>query len=89
MNEFKAFYREASRYLTPSLRHLLYGLLVWVQDKYIDHKITTAVDDAIKQWEKDVPKEAPLTTGVYSETGSGFFDEMRITAKYLHDQQQQ
>lgn len=88
LEEFKAFYREASYYLTPGLKHLLYGFLVWVQDKYLDYRIKVTVDEAIKQYEKEEPKEVPLTAGVYSEAGSGFFDEMRITAKYVYDQQQ-
>jgi hypothetical protein len=85
LNEFKDAYKALQPYLMKPLDFLVYGLLVWLQEKVIDYKTTAAVDQAIKEFEQAEVKEPPLTTGVYSETGSGFFDEMRMTAKYLVD----
>lgn len=85
LNEFKDAYRAFQPYLTKPLDFLVYGFLVWLQEKVIDYKTTAAVDQAIKEFELAEVKEPPLTMGVYSETGSGFFDEMRMTAKYLVD----
>lgn len=81
LNEFKAAYRGLQPYLVKPLDFLVYGALVWLQSKVIDFKVTAAVDEAIKEYEaQEPPKPGPV--GVYSETGSGFFDEMRITTKY-------
>ena len=85
LNEFKDAYKALQPYLMKPLDFLVYGLLVWLQEKVIDYKTTTAVTHAIEEYERSEVKEVPLTTGVYSETGSGFFDEMRMTAKYLVD----
>jgi len=81
LNEFKAAYRGLQPYLVKPLDFLVYGALVWLQAKVIDYKATAAVDEAIKAFEQqELPPPRPV--GVYSETGSGFFDEMRITTKY-------
>jgi hypothetical protein len=81
LNEFKAAYRALQPSLVKPLDFLVYGLLVWLQEKVIDYKAKTAVDQAIKEFEEqELPLPGPV--GVYSETGSGFFDEMRITTKY-------
>jgi hypothetical protein len=81
LNEFKDAYRGLQPYLVKPLDFLAYGLLVWLQEKVIDYKVTSEVDQAIKRFEEqELPSPGPV--GVYSETGSGFFDEMRITTKY-------
>lgn len=81
--ELKSFYRTLQPRLVEPWDFLLYGFLVWLQTKLIDHKTTTAVDDAIRRFEEAEVKEPLLTDGVYSETGSGFFDEIRITSRYV------
>jgi hypothetical protein len=57
---------------------------VWVEEKFIDQRIKTEVDEAIKEYETlhSFP-EVVVTPPVYSETGSGFFDEMRLTAPWV------
>jgi len=56
---------------------------VWVEEKFINHKIKTEVDEAIKEYEKVDPPEVVISPPVYSETGDGFFDEMRLTAPWV------
>jgi len=63
-------------------RHLLLGLLVWVEEWLIEQKTVAAVDQAIAEYEKQHPPVVVLPPPVYSETGNGFFDEMRLTAPW-------
>ena len=62
-------------------RHLLLGLLVAVEEWWIDKKIVQTVDDAIREVEPYLPPSG-VAPPVYSEFGSGFFDEMRLTAPW-------
>jgi len=55
LNEFKAAYRALQPHLVKPLDFLVYGALVWLQEKVIDYKITTAVDQAIKEFEEHNP----------------------------------
>ena len=45
--------------------------------------IKTKVDNAIKEYEQIDPPEVIIPPPVYSETGDGFFDEMRLTAPWV------
>lgn len=63
------------------VRHLLLGLLVSLETWWIDKKVTQEVDDAIKQVEPHLPP-SQVDPPVYSESGTGFFDEMRLTAPW-------
>ena len=63
------------------LRHLLLGLLVAVEERWIDAKVTQTVDDAIREVEPHLPPSG-VPDPVYSDTGDGFFDEMRLTAPW-------
>ena len=62
-------------------RHLLLGLLVAIEEWWINRKVKQTVDDAIKEVEQHLPPSG-VDKPVYSETGSGFFDEMRLTAPW-------
>lgn len=65
------------------LRFLMLGLLVWLEEKWIETHVTKTVDEAIKEYETlhiDPIKDS--SDPVYSETGDGFFDEMRLTAPW-------
>jgi len=55
LNEFKEAYRALQPRLVKPLDFLVYGLLVWLQEKVIDYKTTTAVDQAIKEFEEHKP----------------------------------
>ena len=83
LNEFKALYRVLKRGLPPWASFLLLGFLVWVEGKFIQQRVTTTVDEAIKEYERVDPPTVVIPPPVYSETGSDFFDEMRLTAPWV------
>jgi len=83
LNEFKTLYRVLKQGLPPWLSFLVLGFLVWVEEKFIDIRIKTEVDKAIKEYEKVDPPKVVLPEPVYSETGDSFFDEMRLTAPWM------
>jgi hypothetical protein len=84
LNEFKTLHRVLSRGLPPWASFLVLGFLVWVEEKFIDYRVTTTVDEAIEEYETlHLPKEGVIPPPVYSETGSDFFDEMRLTAPWV------
>jgi hypothetical protein len=84
LNEFKALYRALTKGLPPWFSFLVLGFLVWVEEKFIDIRIKTEVTEAIKEYETlHSPPEVVLPPPVYSETGDDFFDEMRLTAPWV------
>lgn len=84
LNEFKTLYRVLSRGLPPWASFLLLGFLVWVEEKAIDIRVETTVSEAIEEYETlHSPPEVVVAPPVYSETGSDFFDEMRLTAPWV------
>jgi hypothetical protein len=69
-------------YLWPIwARHLLLGILVSLEGWWIDKKVVQEVDKAIKEVEPYLPPSG-VPDPVYSDTGDGFFDEMRLTAPW-------
>jgi hypothetical protein len=62
-------------------RHLILGLLVAVQERWIHKRVVDAVDSAVKDVELSLPPSG-VDPPVYSESGDGFFDEMRLTAPW-------
>jgi hypothetical protein len=83
LNEFKTLHKALTRGLPPWFSFLVLGFLVWVEEKFIDHRIKTEVDSAIKEYEKVDPPKVVLPEPVYSETGDDFFDEMRLSAPWM------
>jgi radical SAM superfamily enzyme YgiQ (UPF0313 family) len=84
LNEFKELYKALTRGMPPWFSFLVLGFLVWVEEKFIDIRIKTEVDEAIKEYETlHSPPEVVIPPPVYSETGSDFFDEMRLTAPWV------
>jgi predicted negative regulator of RcsB-dependent stress response len=84
LNEFKALHKWLTRNMPDWLAFLVLGFLVWVEEKFINQRIKTEIDSAIKEYKKEEEKVNPSTPiPVYSETGSGFFDEMRLTAPWV------
>lgn len=76
LNIFKDLFKSI-RTKIPWLDHLLLGLLVALEDWYIDQKVESSVDAAIAEYEASevVSESAPI----YSETEDG---EMRLTAPW-------
>ena len=83
LNEFKELHKALTRGLPPWFSFLVLGFLVWVEEKFIDIRIKTEVDKAIKKYEQIDPPKVVIPPPVYSETGDDFFDEMRLTAPWV------
>ena len=83
LNEFKTLYRVLRRGWPDWAAFLLLGLLVWIEGKTIRARIKNTVDEAIKEYEKGDPPIPVVSPPVYSETGTNFFDEMRLTAPWV------
>ena len=83
LNEFKTLYRVLRRGWPDWAAFLLLGFLVWVEEKVIKVRVETTVSEAIEEYEKVDPPTPVVPPPVYSETGSGFFDEMRLTAPWV------
>jgi hypothetical protein len=84
LNEFKALHKALTGNMPEWFSVLVLGFRVWVEEKFIDHRIKTEVDGAIKEYETlHSPPEVVITEPVYSETGDSFFDEMRLTAPWV------
>ena len=84
LNEFKTLYRVLKRGLPPWASFLLLGFLVGVEEWFIQQRVTATVDEAIEEYETlHSPPEVVIPPPVYSETGSDFFDEMRLTAPWV------
>ena len=83
LNEFRILYRGISNRLPEWAAFLLLGLLVWIEQKTIKTRIKNEVDKAIAEYEQVNPPTPVVSPPVYSETGSDFFDEMRLTAFWV------
>ena len=83
LNEFKTLYRVLKRGWPNWASFLLLGFLVWVEEKVIHVRVKNEVDEAIKEYERVDPPDVVIPPPVYSETGTGFFDEMRLTAPWV------
>ena len=83
LNEFKALHKALTGNMPEWFSFLVLGFLVWVEEKFIDHRIKTEVDSAIKEYEKVDPPKVVITESVYSETGDSFFDEMRLSSPWM------
>ena len=84
LNEFKTLYRVLRRGWPDWAAFLLLGFLVWVEGKTIRARVSNEVSEAISEYETlHSPPEVVVPPPVYSETGSGFFDEMRLTAPWV------
>ena len=82
LNEFRTIYRVLRRRLPDWASFLLLGFLVWLEEKTIKTRVTNTVSEAIEEYEKIDPPIAVVSPPVYSESGSDFFDEMRLTAPW-------
>ena len=83
LNEFKVLYKSLKRGLPDWAAFLLLGFLVWIEERFIQQRVTATVDQAIAEYEQVDPPEVVVPPPVYSETGTDFFDEMRLTAPWV------
>ena len=82
LNEFKTLRKAWSRGI-PWWDHLVFALLWWLEEKIIDYRVKTTVDEVIK--EVEMPPMPDMVTPVYSETPSKTstnLPEMRLTAPW-------
>jgi hypothetical protein len=84
LNEFRKFYLVMRKGLPDWAAFLLLGFLVWIEEKTIRTRINNTVDEAIEQYEQIDPPTPVVSPPVYSESGSDFFDEMRLTAPWTN-----
>lgn len=71
---FRELYK-LSKTLPKWLRFLWLGFLVGLEEQYLNIKTAQAVLEAVKSLDVGPSSVVPP---VYSETGNGFFDEMRL-----------
>lgn len=83
LREFRTLYRLLRRGWPDWAAFLLLGFLVWIEGKTIKARIKNTVDDALEQYEQIDPPTPVVSPPVYSESGSDFFDEMRLTAPWV------
>lgn len=81
--EFRKFYLVMRRGWPDWAAFLLLGFLVWIEGKTIKARVKNTIDDAIEEYEKIDPPTPVVASPVYSESGSDFFDEMRLTAPWV------
>ena len=85
LNEFRVIYQALKKGI-PWLDHLILGLLVWLEERYIDQKVKKAVDQAVE--EVVLPPLSDYVTPVYSEKpseASRSLPEMRLTAPWYKE----
>lgn len=85
LNEFKELY-QALKQNIPWLDHLILGLLVWIEEWYIDKKVKAEVDKAVE--EVKLPPLPDYITPVYSEKpseASRSLPEMHLTAPWYKE----
>ena len=84
LNEFQELYKALTKGMPEWFSFLVLGFLVWVEEKFIDQRIKTEVTEAIKEYETlHSSPEVVIPPPVYSETGDNFFDEMRLSAPWM------
>jgi hypothetical protein len=84
LKTFRDLYAGLTRGLPDWLAFLVLGFLVWVEERFINQRIRTEVDGAIKEYKKEEEVVNPsVPDPLYSETGDGFFDEMRLSAPWV------
>ena len=84
LNEFKKLYAELTKRMPEWFSFLVLGFLVWVEERFINQRIKTEVDSAIKEYMKEEEIVNPsMPDPLYSETGDDFFDEIRLSSSWI------
>lgn len=55
LNEFKVLYKSLKRGLPDWAAFLLLGFLVWVEERFIQQRVTRTVDQAVAEYERVDP----------------------------------
>ena len=80
LNEFKTLYKTWKRGI-PWWNHLLLGVLMWLEEHFINLKIESTVDNAIDDYNQVDTTPTGVPPPIYSETDG----EMRLTAPYFDE----
>lgn len=78
-------YNYFSRGIDTPAHYLLLGVLVAAQEQIIEERLKLGIDKAQELFHVTQPPSVPAP--VYSESGSDFFDKMRLTAPWLPSKQ--
>ena len=87
LNEFRELYKSCQTKI-PWVDHLLLGLLVWLEERFIDYRIRVEVDEAIKEYQSLQEPLPDCVTPVYTEKLSDTstrLPEVRLTAPWYTD----
>ena len=87
LNEFKDLYKQLKRGI-PWWDHLLFGVLMWLEEHFINLKVESTVDNAIDDYNQVDTTPTGVPPPVYSETPSetsSNLPEMRLTAPYFDE----
>ena len=85
LNEFKELYKRLKRG-NPVIDHLLLAALYWLEERFIDLKVESTVDEAIEEYkvvELSEAKHSTTPSGVPPPIYSEKDGEMRLTAPYF------
>ena len=78
LNEFKELYKRLKRG-NPVIDHLLLAALYWLEERFIDLKVESTVDNAIEEYNSVDTTPSGVPPPIYSEKDG----EMRLTAPYF------
>ena len=87
LNDFKDLYRALKRD-APWFNHLLFALIIWLEEFVIAYRVKEAVKDAIQEYEKIDSPIVSLPKPLYSEVDSPtsvLLPEMRLQAPWRRD----
>jgi len=82
VNEFKTLFKRLKQG-NPVFDHLLLAVLVWLEEQFLDLRVETAVSRAVHDYERLEMGTDEELQPTYSESGTDFFDEMRLTSSFL------
>jgi len=80
LNEFKDLYKQLKRGI-PWWDHLLFGVLMWLEEHFINLKVESTVDNAIDDYNQVDTTPTGVPPPIYSEKDG----EMRLTAPYFDE----
>ena len=87
LNEFKDLYKQLKRGIpswlasSPWWDHLLFGVLMWLEEHFINLKVESTVDNAIDDYNQVDTTPTGVPPPIYSEKDG----EMRLTAPYFDE----
>lgn len=81
--EFKAIYKQTKQ-LPFIIRYLILGLLIWIEDKYISHKIDTTITQAIDEYNAAVVDDTPQPTITVTENPNSSHQLPTLTISAPH-----